>query len=238
MSELAVHRQDVTKSDSDRSLYQQEFNTLANYINSVATKDFNGVSLFDGTTLNVTIDSDANTFGMNGVDLTGTTYRHRPRRTTSASISGAHKALTDVKTAISQLASDRANIGANIESLIVLQQSALDVEQQPLGRQQPDHGCGRGAGEHQLRQVQHPRADRHGDAGAGERTAAIGAQALELSSGAPRRGCPGGGRRRPGHLKKRNVRGRSQFASPRRVDGKGRRPQSAARFAEKETAAR
>ena len=74
MSELAVQSQDVTKSDSDRSLYQQEFNTLANYINSVSTKDFNGVSLFSGGSLNVTIDSDAKTFGMGGVDLTGTTF--------------------------------------------------------------------------------------------------------------------------------------------------------------------
>src|ERR1700754_2335501 len=59
MSELSVQAQDVTKSDSDRSLYQQEFNTLANYVNNVATKDFNGVSLFKGGALNVTIDSDA-----------------------------------------------------------------------------------------------------------------------------------------------------------------------------------
>jgi CheY-like chemotaxis protein len=64
ISELAVQAQDVIKSDSDRSLYQQEFNTLANYISSVSTKDFNGVSLFGGDTLNVTIDSDAKTFGM------------------------------------------------------------------------------------------------------------------------------------------------------------------------------
>ena len=37
MSELAVQAQDVTKSDGDRSLYQQEFNTLAAYITSVST---------------------------------------------------------------------------------------------------------------------------------------------------------------------------------------------------------
>ena len=46
MSELAVQAQDVTKSNSDRQLYNQEFNTLASYVNNVATKDFNGVSLF------------------------------------------------------------------------------------------------------------------------------------------------------------------------------------------------
>ena len=62
MSELSIQSQDVTKSDSDRALYQQEFNTLAQYVNNVATKEFNGVSLFDGSPLNVTVDSDANTF--------------------------------------------------------------------------------------------------------------------------------------------------------------------------------
>ena len=122
MSELAVQAQDVTKSDSDRSLYQQEFNTLANYINSVSTKDFNGVSLFGGGTLNVTIDSDAKTFGMQGVDLTGTTFAtlagsSESIGTVGDSSSGAIKALGDVKIAISQLAKDRARIGANIETL-------------------------------------------------------------------------------------------------------------------------
>jgi len=74
MSELAVQAQDVTKSASDRSLYQQEFSTLATYVNNVSTNDFNGVSLFGGTTLNVTIDSSGGTFAMTGVDLTGTTF--------------------------------------------------------------------------------------------------------------------------------------------------------------------
>jgi len=74
MSELAIQSQDVTKSNSDRSLYQQEFNTLAQYVNNVATKEFNGVSLFNGAAMNVTVDSDANTFTTTGVDLTGTTF--------------------------------------------------------------------------------------------------------------------------------------------------------------------
>jgi flagellin len=116
MSELAVQAQDVTKSDSDRSLYQQEFNTLANYINSVSTKDFNGVSLFGGETLNVTIDSDANTFGMQGIDLTSVTFSGLANDSIGT-LDSAQTALSDVKTAISQLAKDRALIGANIETL-------------------------------------------------------------------------------------------------------------------------
>ena len=119
MSELAVQAQDVTKSDSDRSLYQQEFNTLAHYISSVSTKDFNGVSLFSGATLNVTIDSDAKTFGMQGVDLTGATFANlaNPATDDVGTAQGAQTALGDVKTAIAQLAKDRALIGANIETL-------------------------------------------------------------------------------------------------------------------------
>jgi flagellin len=118
MSELSVLAQDVTKTTSDRALYQQEFKALGSYINTVATKDFNGVSLFDGSTLNVTTDSEANTFGMQGINLAGnTSYTTATTSDDITSIPGALKALTDVKTAISQLASDRANIGSNEESL-------------------------------------------------------------------------------------------------------------------------
>jgi len=116
MSELSVLSQDVTKTTSDRALYQQEFTALGSYINNVTTKDFNGVSLFDGTTLNVTTDSEANTFGMVGINLGNTTYTTATGDDIT-SLTGATKALTDVKLAISQLASDRANIGSNEESL-------------------------------------------------------------------------------------------------------------------------
>ena len=116
MSELSVQAQDVTKSNADRALYQQEFQTLANYVNNVSTKDFNGVSLFAGNSLAVTTDSDANTFTSTGVDLTATTYSKLASDSISATGTAA-TALSDVKAAITQLASDRASIGANIEAL-------------------------------------------------------------------------------------------------------------------------
>lgn len=116
MSELSVLAQDVTKTTSDRALYQQEFTALGNYINNVSTKDFNGVSLFNGATLNVTTDSEANTFGMVGINLSSATYTTATADNITT-ISGALQALSDVKNAISQLASDRANIGSNEESL-------------------------------------------------------------------------------------------------------------------------
>ena len=116
MSELAVLSQDVTKQDSDRALYQQEFSALGSYINNVATKDFNGVSLFSAATLSVTTDSEANLFAMSGVNLANATYASAIAGTIDTSANAA-TALGTVKAAINQLASDRANIGSNMESL-------------------------------------------------------------------------------------------------------------------------
>jgi flagellin len=104
-------------------VYNKEFTELKAYVNNAASKDFNGVSLFAGGTLSVTTDGDtssgsAGAFAMAGVDLSGTTYA-----TATGSSSGvgttaaAATALTNVKNAITQLATDRAQIGANIARL-------------------------------------------------------------------------------------------------------------------------
>jgi len=116
MSELAILSQDVTKSDPDRALYQKEFLALGSYIDDLGTKDFNGVSLFSGNDLGVTIDSDGNTFAMAGVDLAATEYSTATADDVSTT-AGAATALTDVKAAIDQLAEDRSTVGANISRL-------------------------------------------------------------------------------------------------------------------------
>jgi len=116
MSELSILSQDVTKSTSDKALYNQEFQTLGKYITDVSSKDFNGVSLFNGSTLNVTVDSDANTFASSGIALSNATYATAIGSSID-STANAVTALANVKAAINQLAQDRASIGANIESL-------------------------------------------------------------------------------------------------------------------------
>jgi flagellin len=113
MSELSVLAQDVTKTDTDRGLYDTEFQKLATYINDLATKDFNGVTLFDGTDLNVTVDSDGNTTTATGVD--GTAYDLTANDLTSSA--NAATALGAIKTAIDTLSTDRATVGANISVL-------------------------------------------------------------------------------------------------------------------------
>ena len=117
MSELAMLAQDTTKSDSDRALYNKEFTTLGSYINNIATKEFNGVSLFNGSTLAVTIDSEGNTFGMTGVNLATNASYTQATGATVDSLSNAQTALTKVKTAIDQLATDRATVGASSSRL-------------------------------------------------------------------------------------------------------------------------
>jgi flagellin len=115
MSELAVQAQDVTKSSSDIQLYQNEFNSLAQYVNNVASENFNGVSLFAGTSLSVTIDATGGSFTMTGVNLaTSTTFS---TLTSASVVTDAAAALTDVTNAITQLASDRGDIGTNEETL-------------------------------------------------------------------------------------------------------------------------
>ena len=110
MSELSVLAQDVTKTDSDRTLYNSEFSTLGSFITATAGKDFNGVSLFSSSALSVTVD-DTNTFSMTGLNLGAGAYTGA----TSAGVSNAASAasaLTAVKSAITQLATDRATAGA------------------------------------------------------------------------------------------------------------------------------
>jgi len=116
MSELSILSQDVTKGTADLALYQKEFVKLGAYIDDLGTKDFNGVSLFSGVARNVTTDSDGNTFAMDGVALTGGAYATATAGDISTT-TGAATALTDIKAAITQLATDRATVGANVTRL-------------------------------------------------------------------------------------------------------------------------
>ena len=125
MSELTVLAMDITKTNTDRSNYSVEFTQLQNYISDIGTKDFNSVSLFAGTGTEVTIDSDANTFTMNALDLNSTTVATGLARAFDSASSAiytttsASSALSNIQTAIQNLADMRANIGANIQRLNV-----------------------------------------------------------------------------------------------------------------------
>ncbi|HYG22020.1 MAG TPA: flagellin [Verrucomicrobiae bacterium] len=111
MSELSLQAQDVTKSDEDRALYQSEFTQLTEFVNTTAGKDFNGVSLFSGASLDVTLDSEGNTLTMNGISLATAVYADVLNSDVSTR-AGARLALESVKEAITELSQKRAGIGA------------------------------------------------------------------------------------------------------------------------------
>jgi flagellin len=111
MSELSVMAQDVTKSAADIALYQTEFAAQAAFINDMASKEFNGIGLLDGTARNVVVDSEGATLAMTGVD--GSAYD----LTAQDLSTGAAAAQTAVVAMIDTVATDRATVGANISVL-------------------------------------------------------------------------------------------------------------------------
>lgn len=114
MSELATLALDGTKSTADKTNYNTEFTELKNYISDIGTKDFNGVSLFSGSALAVTKDSDGNTWSLNASSLNAVDV-------TSVIASGfnvtSSSAVGTIKTAIENVATHRAKVGANIQRL-------------------------------------------------------------------------------------------------------------------------
>jgi len=111
MSELAVQAQDVIKSDSDRALYQNEFSQLGQFVISSANREFNGVSLFSGANLDVTLDTDGSVLSMQGISLTSAAYSDVLSADVT-SVANAQDALGKIQIAIDQLAASRAGIGA------------------------------------------------------------------------------------------------------------------------------
>ncbi len=121
MGEIGVLAADPTKTDADRALYSREFDTLAADIGSASTKTFNGVNLFSANPLDVTMDAEANTFTMTGVNLNSTSYTSI--FTDHVNIignpsTGAIYAVRDLTKVMTQLAKDRALLGSNLARLM------------------------------------------------------------------------------------------------------------------------
>ncbi len=119
MSELSILSQDITKTDSDRELYQLEFATLGQYVSDIAKKDFNGVSLFDGAARSVTTDGENSAgsyFAMEGINMTLSVYSTAANSDVSTT-AGATTALANVKQAIIQISKDRGTVGSSLARL-------------------------------------------------------------------------------------------------------------------------
>ena len=112
MSELMALSQDATKSTNDKSNYLTEFTDLKAYISDIGTKDFNGVSLFNGIQMAVTKDSDANTW-----DMWATPLNDDDLVDVLASGFVVTGTLATLTTAIEEVSTHRAEVGSNIQRL-------------------------------------------------------------------------------------------------------------------------
>jgi len=113
MSELSTLALDSTKSTNDKANYNTEFTDLKTYISDIGTKDFNGVSLFSGSGLSVTKDSDVGTWTLNASALNGSDVTTVVGTFTATTAN----AVATLKTAIESVATHRAKVGANIQRL-------------------------------------------------------------------------------------------------------------------------
>jgi len=125
MSELSTLAQDVTKTTTDLSLYNTELNQLKGQLNLMVGEKFNGIGLFNSggsagldvaSTLTVVTSHDgAQTVGITQADLdfistsVGTTTG---AGMDIGSFTGAQAAVATIQTAIQNLATIRANNGA------------------------------------------------------------------------------------------------------------------------------
>jgi len=133
MSELAMLSQDETKTDADRALYDKEFQKLDDFIVAIGNKDFNGISLFNSSSMSVTVGADGSKMSTTDIGMAGnaTITALAAATTKVTSSSDAATALTTVKTAISTLAGFRADVGANM-SRLEAESSALSVQKDNL----------------------------------------------------------------------------------------------------------
>jgi flagellin len=114
MSELASMAMDGTKSSSDKANYNEEFLDLKGYVSDIGTKGFNGVSLFNGTALSVTMDSEGNTWSLNSSSLNAVDVTSVIATNFAVTSSSA---VATINSAIENVATHRAKVGANIQRI-------------------------------------------------------------------------------------------------------------------------
>ena len=121
MSELATLAQDVTKSTDDLALYNTELTQLKEQLNLMLSEKFNGIDLFDsagsnGATMTVVTSHDgAQTVGITQSDLISistTVGTSAGSGMSIASNTDARAAVTTIQAQIQDLATLRANNGA------------------------------------------------------------------------------------------------------------------------------
>jgi flagellin len=118
MRELAVQSANGTNSAGDRDNLQAEFKQLSDEVTRVVNgSKFNGTSLLDGSTATFTFQVGAgtaatDTIAVSSVDVSGTASAVAALDISGATAAGATSAIDALDTAISDVTTGRANMGA------------------------------------------------------------------------------------------------------------------------------
>ena len=139
MGELSLLAQDATLSDSDRDLYDKEFQQLKDFMARAKTKQFNGVDLFSSNNIEVSIDSSRSAFVIPSVDLNSESFSFVDANADDEdsepanlnTLRKAKESLAFVSKAVSEVALARAQIGA-IQSRLVFTEAQLTSTKENL----------------------------------------------------------------------------------------------------------
>jgi flagellin len=114
MSELATLYTDPTKSSSDKANYDLEFKALQSELTSISNEKFNSVTLFQSTALTSQVSEDGSqTVTLSGKILSATDVGVGMLTAgTVTSLSDTGASLTNINTAIKNVATMRAQNGA------------------------------------------------------------------------------------------------------------------------------
>lgn len=115
ISELKTLAQDVTKGDTDKANYNQEFTALKAQLTSLAAEQFNGVSVFNAT--DTTVNVAINESGTQNSSITKAGLANDISAITAAGSLGSIASIDTVNTALQNVASSRAQNGAEFSRL-------------------------------------------------------------------------------------------------------------------------
>jgi flagellin len=119
MSELAMLATDATKSTTDITAYNDEFQELEEFVDAMANKEFNGLSLFSGEAyaayLGIKSNGTSISWATTGISLAATSNAIGSAALTSTA--AASSALDSVQDAIDKLAIQQSDLGSNLSRL-------------------------------------------------------------------------------------------------------------------------
>jgi len=142
MSELAVLSLDETKSDTDRQLYQKEFNVLNEAVGASSDQKFSGIDLFKtvsnhATSTIVSVDENGGQFTILPTDLSGAVFTDAiktPGSELSISTSTDAKSTLDkIKELLEHIQQERTGIGA-VQSRVEFALSQLATSKENLSQ--------------------------------------------------------------------------------------------------------